>query len=62
MKNLPFLIGTLLGFAAALHVRAAKIGDPAGALAIQEWVRGEPVALAAGKGKQTYVVEFWATW
>lgn len=62
MKHLPLLLGTFLVLAAALHVRAAKIGDPAGALAIQDWVRGEPVALSAGKGKQTYVVEFWATW
>lgn len=41
---------------------AAELGDPAAPLAIQEWVKGEPVDLAAGKGEKIHVVEFWATW
>ena len=41
---------------------AAELGDPAAPLQITEWVKGGPVDLAAGKGKQIYVVEFWATW
>jgi thiol-disulfide isomerase/thioredoxin len=41
---------------------AADLGDPAAPLQIAEWVKGGPVDLAAGKGKQIYVVEFWATW
>lgn len=41
---------------------AAALGDPAAALQIAEWVKGGPVALADGKGKTVYVVEFWATW
>ena len=41
---------------------ATKLGDPAPALKIKEWVKGQPVELKAGKGKQVYVIEFWATW
>lgn len=41
---------------------AAKlgVGDPAPAIAIAEWVKGEPVT-SFEKGN-VYVVEFWATW
>jgi thiol-disulfide isomerase/thioredoxin len=39
-----------------------SVGDPAPALDILEWVQGEPVDLAAAKGKSVVVVEFWATW
>lgn len=38
------------------------IGDPAPKLEIASWVKGRPVDLAAGKGKNVYVLEFWATW
>ncbi len=41
---------------------AAELGDPAPPLQISEWVKGKPVDLAAVKGKQVVVVEFWATW
>jgi thiol-disulfide isomerase/thioredoxin len=37
-----------------------KVGDAAPAIAVEKWVKGEPVK-AFEKGK-TYVVEFWATW
>ena len=36
--------------------------DEAPALSISQWVKGDPVKLADGKGKEIYVVEFWATW
>lgn len=36
--------------------------DAAPALNVADWVKGEPVKLEDGKGKQIYVVEFWATW
>lgn len=62
MKFLRLLAGAVLALATVATVHAAKIGDPAAPLAIQDWVRGEAVQLASGKGKQTYVVEFWATW
>lgn len=39
-----------------------KVGDAAPALEVTEWVKGEPVKLADGKGEKVYVVEFWATW
>jgi len=39
-----------------------KIGDAAPALAITQWIKGAAVDLAAGKGTNVYVVEFWATW
>jgi peroxiredoxin len=35
------------------------IGDPAPPLAIKQWIKGEPVDLSAGKGKNVYVIEFW---
>jgi thiol-disulfide isomerase/thioredoxin len=60
MKNL------LLGFALALAVIsstcAGELGSAAAPLNISKWVKGKPVDLAAVKGKQVVVVEFWATW
>jgi thiol-disulfide isomerase/thioredoxin len=41
---------------------AAELGDAAEPLQIAAWVKGKPVDLAAGKGKQVFVIEFWATW
>ncbi len=41
---------------------ATELGDPAPALKIRDWIKGQPVDLAAGKGKNVFVVEFWATW
>jgi thiol-disulfide isomerase/thioredoxin len=43
-------------------VQAIQLGDPAPALNINQWVKGQPVDLKAGQGKAIYVVEFWATW
>lgn len=55
--------------AAAVVVSAASaladglsLGDPAPPLDIVEWVKGEPLDLAAARGKHVVVVEFWATW
>jgi thiol-disulfide isomerase/thioredoxin len=41
---------------------AGQLGDSAAPLQISEWTKGKPVNLAALKGKQVAVVEFWATW
>jgi len=41
---------------------AIEVGDPAPPLKVQEWVKGGPVDLKEGKGKNIYVVEFWAVW
>lgn len=66
VRGLLFRIGiVLLGGAVvlpAMQARAAELGDAAAALQVAEWVKGKPVDLAAGKGKQVFVVEFWATW
>ncbi len=43
-------------------VRALEIGDPAPALKIAEWVKGKAVDFKDGKGKNVYLIEFWATW
>jgi thiol-disulfide isomerase/thioredoxin len=51
----------VLVFAANARAEATlKVGDPAPALSVGKWVKGEPVA-AIEEGK-IYVVEFWATW
>jgi len=41
---------------------ATQLGDPAPALQVARWVKGRPVDLKAGRGKQVVVIEFWATW
>ncbi|MCX7872390.1 MAG: TlpA family protein disulfide reductase [Verrucomicrobiae bacterium] len=38
------------------------IGMDAPPLKISQWVKGNPVNIAEGKGKKIFVVEFWATW
>lgn len=55
-------LSVALAFVGGLAAYAAQLGDPAPALTLAKTVKGEAVDLAAGKGKQTYVVEFWATW
>jgi len=52
----------LLLLVLAVPAWAIKLGDPAPPLKIAQWIKGEPVDLAAGKGKNGYVLEFWATW
>ncbi|MGE3181587.1 MAG: redoxin domain-containing protein [Phycisphaerae bacterium] len=41
---------------------ALDIGDPAPALSITQWVKGEPVSIADGRDKNVFVIEFWSTW
>ncbi|HEY1171787.1 MAG TPA: redoxin domain-containing protein [Verrucomicrobiae bacterium] len=50
----------LLAFALVSPLSAAKIGDKAAPLVIQDWVKGSAVNVL--DGKNIYVVEFWATW
>ena len=57
-----WMLAAALGFAATLIAHGARLGDPAKPLSLVKTVKGTPVDLAAGKGKQVYVVEFWATW
>jgi len=61
MKKTFFL--ALIGLASlafAASTNALGVGDPAPALKVSKWVKGEAVAKLATN--QTYVVEFWATW
>ena len=51
---------SVLGVAGA--ARGAELGMPAPELAIAQWVKGQPADLKAGRGKNIYVIEFWATW
>ncbi|HVZ94457.1 MAG TPA: thioredoxin family protein, partial [Phycisphaerales bacterium] len=37
-----------------------NVGDPAPALAVSEWVQGDPVG--AFEPGRVYVVDFWASW
>ncbi len=43
-------------------VIVANLGDEAKPLNIAEWIKGDAVDIAKGKGETVYVVEFWATW
>jgi thiol-disulfide isomerase/thioredoxin len=40
--------------------KTLAVGDPAPAIQVAEWIKGEPIA--AFRPGQIYVVEFWATW
>ena len=62
-KIRPFIAGLFL-FLVTPFIAHAKlaIGDPAPPLAVKQWVKGGPVDLAAGKGKNIYVIAFWASW
>ena len=60
--KLRFLLAAAVGLLGSLGVQGAKLGDLARPLSLAKTIKGDPVDLAAGKGKQVYVVEFWATW
>ncbi len=58
MKRIALLSALSVLF--TLSASAAKIGDKAAPLAIQDWIKGSTVNVH--DGKNIYVVEFWATW
>ena len=60
MRKVLVLAAVLAGFAPAHAADPLGIGDPAPALAVKGFVKGEPVK-GFDKGG-VYVVEFWATW
>jgi thiol-disulfide isomerase/thioredoxin len=61
--NAMKLAGTLLLVVVlSVPALALKLGDPAPPIGVEKWVKGGPVDLAATKGKNVVVVEFWATW
>ncbi len=54
------ITAVLLTVALSSWAQTLKVGDPAPALPVAKWVKGQPVkAFESGK---VYVVEFWATW
>jgi len=61
-----WIVGTItvLTMVAAVgrSAQALELGDPAPPLSIEEWVQGGPIDIKEGKGKKTYLVEFWAVW
>ncbi len=57
------LLSLILATAAApalAQEATLKVGDPAPALDVEHWIKGDPVS--AFEPGQCYVVEFWATW
>ena len=60
MKSLAVLFVLAI---TTLYSRAnLAIGDSAPPISILQWIKHGPIDMAAGKGKNIYVVEFWATW
>jgi thiol-disulfide isomerase/thioredoxin len=60
IKRTSMLIGILALMLAGPSL-IAEVGDPAPPLKV-DWIRGGPHDLKAGKGKNVFVLEFWATW
>ncbi|MBI5387614.1 MAG: redoxin family protein [Verrucomicrobia bacterium] len=58
----PLVVSCFASLLLPVAALAAELGKAAAPLKIAEWIKGQPVDLAAGKGKTIYVVEFWATW
>ena len=56
------LAALLVAFGMTVSASAAELGQPAPELNITEWIKGKAVRFDQGKGKNLYVVEFWATW
>ncbi len=55
------VIALMLGIS-ALPALALELGDDAPPLKVDKWIKGGPINLNDGKGKNLYVIEFWATW
>jgi len=63
MKSRPTSLVSLLVITALVAPTwATDLGDPAPPLKVAEWVKGDPVDIKEGVGKNVYVIEFWATW
>lgn len=54
-----FLFGLFMS--AALLSFAVNIGDPAPELQIGKWIKNGPAKITEGRGKKTYIIEFWTT-
>ncbi|MEE9297128.1 MAG: TlpA disulfide reductase family protein [Phycisphaerae bacterium] len=64
MKSIKFapLAVTLGAFIVPAAAQTLEIGSSAPTLSVSDWIKGQPIDLAAAKGKHIIVVEFWATW
>lgn len=59
-RRAGILAAVLVLTIAAAPTLAAKLGDDAPPLKIEKWIKGGPLDVT--DAKNTYVVEFWATW
>lgn len=61
MKAMRAWLLPLIALASVAHAEVTlKVGDPAPALSVSRWAKGDPIEkLEAGK---TYVLTFWSTW
>ena len=55
------LVAVGMAFGIAASASAGGLGEKAPGLHVQEWIKGEPVAMSKGIGKDIYVLEFWLT-
>lgn len=62
IKNRIILYLTIIFICIGRPAEAVQLGDPAPEINISEWVKGEKVNFETGKGKNIYVLVFWATW
>lgn len=62
--NRIFALGILTALTGAMGSAAfgIDVGAKAPPLVIDEWIKGEPVDIAAHRNKGIVMVEFWATW
>jgi len=61
-REMLSLVGLSSVFMASGARGALNIGDAAPEVSLSDWIRGEPVSLAKGKGTNVFLIEFWATW
>ena len=60
MKSLFLLVAMFAG--TVMFGAGLEPGQNAPEIKVAEWVKGGPVSISEGKGKNVYIVEFWATW
>jgi len=62
MKRQAFVNALMSALLITVPALALELGDPAPALKVEKWIKGGPIDLKAGQGKNVFVIEFWATW
>ncbi|MCH7700678.1 MAG: redoxin family protein [Planctomycetes bacterium] len=59
----PVTLMAVAGLSVAAQAQSRlQIGDPAPPLLMTDWIKGDPIDMSKGVGKNVYVLEFWATW